>query len=211
VRTRLIPVVVTLPLVLATVSCSDDGGEAAANEPLPTVSIAETSGDSCSDPIGDLGTDATAEGVLTEPSGIDLVGAEAVLDGSGVEVVFVVAGDPALAPVPVFTVFQGSPGDLTSWELQLRLAESGWQTELTTYQPGGQLVTEGERRTLPVTPSVVPTDTGAEVSVQVPADLMPPTATLLWGFGSSSAAGDGITVFDDCDAMADQVVPTPGG
>lgn len=203
---RLRPSVVALVLLALAVGCSSDEGTSS-SEPLPTVSVVETSGDACTDPVGDLSTAARVSGTLTEPSGVDLTGVEAVLDEAALTVTFETVGDPTTATGPVFTVFQGPPAELGSWEIQLELGDEGWTGELTTYHPRDRLLTEGRRQ--PLLASVVVE--GTTTTATIPADALPPTATLLWGFGASATGADGDTVIDDCDTLGDQVVPDTSG
>lgn len=198
-----------LAIVLGGVSCSGDSepderdadGSEAAAQPVQT-GPARTDGDECEDDVGDLSQNALElEGSLDEPAGVDLVGAEAELVGESprdLRVRFEVAGDLGEAEEPVFTVFQGPPAELTSWEIRAVHSGDGWQVESITYEPEERALATARVAELDAPLEIG--DDGRSIEFTVAADDLPPIATLLWAFGSSATTGDGV-VFDDCSNL----------
>jgi len=182
-------------LVLAAASCSSSN--TAGPGPSGTFATAGTSppptGAACSDPAGDLATDSKNGGALAEPAGIDIVHAESVLTPTTLQVTFETVGAVNNAPVPTFIVGQGRAGNDVSFEI--RAAPVGpppsppWALTIATFRGGN------EGRAPLAAPVTVKDNT---VSFEIPLRDLPPVATLIWQFGSSSGEGDDAT-FDDCN------------
>lgn len=189
-------------------SPSDNDAENSAIAPDDTEESSQTpppgrtTGDVCEDGTGDMFDDAfAAEGTLDEPAGIDIVTAEADLGAEGegdLGVTFEVAGDVREVEDPLFTVFQGPPAELTSWELRLAGTDGDWMVELLTYQPDQRAEAAAEITVLDAAVDIA--DDGQRISAEIPAGQLPPVATLLWSFGSSATL-DGNVVFDECSNL----------
>ncbi len=163
----------------------------------PQSSLAESTGFRCEDPKGDLGTAVKGVGTGSEPAGIDMVVAEAKVDGDALAVTYEMAGDPTAAPDMFVDLLQG---DVTApdYSFELRGAPisgtpvgSPWGLTLITFKGGEQ------RRALDTAVTV----SGNTVSYRVPLSEIPPIATLQWTFGTSSTAKDGTVTFDDCNSF----------
>jgi len=188
-------------LVGLSAACSNgaDPADAPPVTDAPVIIPARTTGDVCIDPPGDLAKGALdVDGTLTEPAGIDLLRAEAALDGGALELTFDTVGPIADAPTPTFFLFQGPPAQLTSFEVQIAMiGPDAWEVTLVTYLPGqGEVVVDNRVQTLDVPVTVE----GTQLRVTLPAGVAPPVATLLWAFGSESGGGD---VIDDCSSFVD--------
>ena len=181
--------------VLAAAACSGSKSDGAG--PSGTFPTAGTSppaaGAACTDPAGDLATDSKNGGALSEPAGIDMTHAEAVLTSTSLKVSFETVGMIDSAPVPTFIVGQGRAGNDVSFEI--RAAPVGpppsppWALTLATFRGGN------EGRAPLQTPVTVKDNT---ISFEIPLKDLPPVATLIWQFGSSSGEGDTAT-YDDCN------------
>lgn len=192
---------VAAPLVT---SCSGDDPEQAAPTQPPLIA-AERVDEVCEDPSGDLSTLATVQGSGSEPAGIDLVRGHVVLDEAELRVTFDTNGPIDEVPGPVFTMFQGPPALLSSWEIRAEPGDDGWATTLFTYGPGeGRVQVDQVEQPLPA----VVTVEGATLELAVPRGAVPPAMTLAWVFGAASlgaasdAADAGLAeVFDECDQL----------
>jgi hypothetical protein len=193
-----------LTIVLAATACSGSKGpDAGPTGTFPSVGTSPpASGAACSDPAGDLATDSKNGGALSEPAGIDLTRAEAVLTSTALEVSFETVGMIDSAPVPTFIVGQGRAGNDVSFEI--RAAPVGpppsppWALTIATFRGGN------EGRAPLQTPVAVKDNT---LSFEIPLKDLPPVATLIWQFGSSSGEGDDAT-FDDCNNFSSPSDPS---
>lgn len=191
-------------------SCSgDDGGDedAGVDDTFPVGPVTGID-ESCVDPEGDLLTASGA--VVAEPSGIDLLSGEVVLEDEVMTITWTTAGDPAEDPTAWFSVLQGSPGDSLSWELRVDTDEQGrWRTSLLT----NERVTDDPRvlREQVTTPlPVAPTVEQAGVRLEVPQALLPHPGSVAWMFGSAVGGEDGVeAVFDDCSNIYSPSAPAP--
>ncbi|HEY5155731.1 MAG TPA: hypothetical protein VIJ47_13405, partial [Acidimicrobiales bacterium] len=157
----------------------------------------EATGFRCEDPKGDLGSAIKGVGTGTEPAGIDMVVAEAKVDGGALVVTYEMVGDPRLAPSPFVDLMQG---DITApdFSFELRAAPiegttpgAPWGLTLITFKGSEQ------RRAL----STAVTVSGNTVTYRVPLADIPRIATLQWTFGASSTAENGTVTFDDCNSL----------
>jgi len=160
------------------------------------------SGDSCTDPVGDLDvTAAVAPATLAALAGVDLTATAATVNGDNLDVSFTSAGPINLVPGATFVVAQGEPLQPLSFELRATNDPSGWTVLLVTWP-------QNEKRTpLAITPEVE----GNRVSYSVPLSQLPPIGRALQ-FGSTVTLPDGNVVIDDCSSL-DQAVgsATTGG
>ena len=174
----------------ALVGCSSDGDDA--GPPLPTVGtlVPPGSGDTCTDPTGDLdlpaGVSATAPGL----TGIDIVEASATTAGDQLKISFTMAGPIDEAPAATYVVAQGEPLGALSFELRMVHGDDGWTTTLVTW-PGS----EETRTPVPVTPTV----SGSTLTASIPTSTVPAIA-LAMQFGASARVGD-VLVVDDCSSL----------
>ena len=174
----------------ALVGCSSDGD--GAGPPLPTVGtlVPPGSGDTCTDPTGDLdlpaGVSATAPGL----TGIDIVEASATTAGDQLKISFTMAGPIDEAPAATYVVAQGEPLGALSFELRMLHGDDGWTTTLVTW-PGS----EETRTQVPVTPTV----SGSTLTASIPTSSVPAIA-LAMQFGASARVGD-VLVVDDCSSL----------
>jgi len=185
---------------------SDDAADGPASTDAPVVIPPRTTGDACEDVAGDLATAANdMAGTLTEPTGIDLVRAEAVLaDDGSLALTFDTVGPITEAPTPTFFLFQGPPGQITSFELQVSMtAPALWETRLITYVPGDspEILVDGREQMLDVPVAV----DGNRLTLTIPAEQAPTVATLLWAFGTKSGEGEqpDDVIIDDCQSFLD--------
>jgi hypothetical protein len=169
--------------------CSDDDD---AGPPIPTVGtlVPPGSGDSCSDPTGDLdlpaGVSATAPGL----TGIDIVEASATTAGDQLKISFIMAGPVDAAPAATYVVAQGEPLGALSFEVRMVHGDDGWTTTVVTW-PGS----EEKRTEVPVTPTV----SGSTLTASIPTSSVPAIA-LAMQFGASARVGD-VLVVDDCSSL----------
>ena len=168
--------------------------------------LPESKGYTCSDPKGDISADTSANGTLTQPSGIDLLEASAHVEGDVLAVKFTTVGPITTVPQPLFDVFQGDIGTAPDFSFELRAQPTGtataagpWSVTLHTFKGGNEAKTEL---------SVPVTVTDTTLSYQVPLTQIPPIATLQWQFGSSAVVSTG-SVFDDCNSFT--TTTTSGG
>ncbi|MGZ4716910.1 MAG: hypothetical protein ACXWCB_09470 [Acidimicrobiales bacterium] len=199
---RLLTALVGAALLGGVVAGCSSSGPSAGDVPStvgPQSTVPESSGFTCNDPTGDVVDAARQTEMLEDPSGIDLVTAEAHVDGDALAVSFTTAGPISLAPDPFFDLLQGSL-DSPAYSFELR-AEPGpgdtWKLGLTDFSPlataGGQAVTTG--LSAPVTV------TGNQLSYRVPLTTIPKISTMQWNFGSSSTQADKSVRIDDCTSL----------
>jgi hypothetical protein len=199
-----------LLVVLAACSSSKSNGESVPSTVGPQSTIPESNGFTCHDPVGDISktVNPSVAGTLTEPAGIDLVLAEAHVDGQELAVSYTTNGPISMVPDPFFTMIQGDMGaPQYTFELRTELASDGWHVTLITFPAGSQ-----EQHT----PLSVPvTATGNTLTYRVPLTDIPRIATLQWNFGATSTAQDQSVVFDDCQSVTappeDGSTATTGG
>lgn len=180
-----ISLVVALPLA----GCSSSEGDDA--EPVSTSSLVPSStGDSCTDVIGDLdlpvGVAADSPGL----SGIDIVSADATVAGDQLDVTMTMAGPIDAAPAASYVVAQGEALGSLSFEVRMIHGGDGWTTTLVTWPDGVE-----ERQRVPITPEVA----GATLSASVPLASLPPIA-LAMQFGATATVGDAL-VIDSCSSL----------
>jgi hypothetical protein len=156
-------------------------------------------GDECTKAPGHLqGPDGAQN--LTEPAGIDIVRAEARVEGEQLVVRFVTAGPIESTLNPLFVVQQG---DLSS-ELVM---DDSFELRATPGGPSGtwsvRLITFADHRERPASPLSVPvTVDGNELNYAVPLAALPTIVTRVWQFGSSAGASDDTRVTDTCEPFA---------
>lgn len=192
------------------VGCSSSG-PSAGDVPStlgPTDTVPESTGFTCNDPKGDVIDSAKQTELLAEPAGIDLITAEAHIDGDVLAVSFTTAGPISLAPEPFFSMLQGSlDAPAYSWEIRAQQNSQGeWQLVLTDFAPlaaaGGRAPESG--LSAPVTVS------GNQLSYRVPLDTIPAVVTKQWNFGSSSTQADKTVRIDDCTSLTSTTTTAPG-
>jgi hypothetical protein len=170
-------------------ACGSDGGSDGGAATTSTL-VPSSSGDSCTDPTGDLdlpvGVSADAPGL----SGIDLVEASATVDGDQLDISITTAGPIDQAPAGTYVVAQGEPLGAYSFELRMVHGSDGWSSTLITWPSATEA-----RQSLPVTPTV----DGRTLTARVPLSSLPNIA-LAMQFGSSATVGDAI-VIDDCSSL----------
>src|SRR5512144_2011908 len=93
----------------AAVGCSSSGSSASDVPSTlgPKSTVPESNGFTCDDPTKDVIDAAKQTEMLSEPAGIDLVKAEAHVEGDELAVSFTTAGPISLAPEPFFTMLAG--------------------------------------------------------------------------------------------------------
>jgi hypothetical protein len=187
-RRLLVGPVVGLVVLALVAGCSSDEGGTDTTAPLGTVP--SSTGDSCTDPAGDLDLPVGVTADTPGLAGVDLVAAEAVVDGDRLDITFTTAGPVDEAPAATYVVAQGDPLGSLSFELRMVRGAGGWDTTLITW-PGGV----EERRALALTPTVV----GDELRISLPLEGLPPVALVLQ-FGASADVGDAIAI-DDCSSL----------
>ena len=193
-------------VLLSACSGSSDKG-ATPNTIGPHSSLPELKGFRCEDPTGDIGGDVKSAGTLSQPAGIDIVVAEAKVDGNDLAVTYTMAGDVSTAPMPLVDMLQGAVTAPTfSFELRARpggdTPGSPWELTLITFQEQGQEV--------PRTLSTPVTVEGNTVSYRVALSDIPTIATLQWSFGASSTGADGNILIDDCNSLTSGTTDTIG-
>ncbi|MCC5951786.1 MAG: hypothetical protein JJU45_06780 [Acidimicrobiia bacterium] len=210
---RRVTTVLTVGALLL-VGCGGDDGEPSPDaaafqiEDLSDRVLEHRRGVRCVDEVGDLTADVRAEENLSEPAGVDLVLGEVEFLGEGEQpsdlwVRFELAGDVREVEEPVYLLFQGFPGQLTSWELQVQRDEDDWVLELVTYETDeGRVMARSTPERLDIEVALDPDGQGLEY--QVPLQLLPPVVSV-WVFGTSGVY-DGQTVIDDCETLEDRVV-----
>jgi hypothetical protein len=191
--------VVSIFMVGLLASCGG-GTDEGVDVPTPPPTPPSSTGDFCTDPTGDLSSDASAdEGTGSAPAGLDIVSASAELGADRVVVRFDTNGEIASLVSPTFVVAQGNPFDALSFELRVVRDDSTatWAITLITWA-------EGEQRRSIVTEPVV---SGSTLEFEVPTEALPPLANYLLFGATAEVDGQGI-VFDDCSSL--DVAPTPG-
>lgn len=191
----------------AAVGCSSDG-PSASDVPStlgPKSTVPESTGFTCDDPKGDVIDTSKQTEMLSEPAGIDLIKAEAHIEGDELAVSYTTAGPISMAPEPFFAMLQGDlSAPAYSFEIRAQLDASGWRLVLTDFAPlanvGGQATSTG--LSAPVTV------TGNTLSYRVPLANIPSIATLQWNFGSSSTQADGSVRIDDCTSLTSGTTTT---
>jgi hypothetical protein len=179
-----------VPVLATGCSSSDGGGEAA--PATTTTLVPSSSGDRCTDPVGDLDIPPGVDpAVIPTLAGVDLVTGVAEVEGDVLAVEFTVAGAIADVPDPTFVVAQGDPLQPLSFELRLTRRDGQWQALLITW-PDGK-----EQRQAIATPIVVGEQT---VGVDVPLASLPPIA-LSMQFGAASEVARNVIVIDDCSSL----------
>ena len=146
--------------------------------------------------------------MLSEPAGIDLVKAEAHIEGDELAVSFTTVGPISLAPEPFFTMLAGDlSAPAYSFEIRAQLDDTGWRLVLTDFAPlanvGGQATSTG--LSAPVTV------TGNTLTYRVPLNTIPAISTLQWNFGSSSTQADKSVRIDDCTSLTSGTTTTAPG
>ncbi len=201
--------VAVLAAIMTGCSCSSSGPDSSTPSTVgPGNTLPESTGFTCDDPKGDVIDAAKQTELLTEPAGIDLVKAEAHVDGDALAVTFTTAGPISLAPEPFFDLLQGAmSAPAYSWEIRAEQHAGGqWVLELTNFaplaSPGGQATTTGL--------SAQVTVSGNTLSYRVPLNTIPAIATLQWNFGSSSTQADGSVRIDDCTSLSSATTTTAG-
>lgn len=183
--------VVAIALVLGApiAACSSSGSDGAA-DPATAPTVPSSSGDSCTDPTGDLDLPAGVASSTPGLTGIDLVESSATVDGTQLDISLTMAGPIDAAPAATYVVAQGDPLGSFSFELRMVHGTDGWSTTLITWPDGDEA-----RNRLPITPTVQ----GATITASVPLSSLPPIS-LAMKFGASAQVGDDI-VFDDCSSL----------
>ncbi|HEY6531272.1 MAG TPA: hypothetical protein VIY72_03140 [Acidimicrobiales bacterium] len=189
-RSAVAVVVASLGLLFGVLAgCSSDGGDAG---PLPTAgTLPDSTGDSCTDPTGDLdlpvGVSAEAPGL----SGVDLVDASATVNGEQLDISITTAGPIDAAPAATYVVAQGDPLGALSFELRMVHGDDGWTTTLITWPDAKE-----KREQVAVTPVA----SGSTLTASIPTASLP-TVALALQFGTSARIGDALVV-DDCSSLA---------
>lgn len=182
-------IVVLVVGLAAACSSGDKGSEATATTTTSTL-VPSSTGDSCTDPTGDLDLPAGVSAATVGLSGVDLVSASATVDGDQLAVKMTMAGPIDAAPAATYVVAQGDPLGALSFELRMVHGTDGWKTTLVTWP--GQVET---RQQVPVTPTV----DGSTLTSTVPLSSLPPIA-LAMNFGATATVNDAIVV-DDCSSL----------
>jgi hypothetical protein len=192
-------------VVLALAACSSGSGPAA-NGPStigPQSTLPESSGYRCVDPKGDVGSAIKGVGTLSEPAGIDILVAEAKVDGDSLVVTYQMAGDANTPPSPFVSMLQGDVS-APAYSFELRAepiagAAPGdpWGLTLVTFK-------DAEKR---VGLNTAVTATGNTITYRVPLTTIPPIATLQWTFGASSTSANNNVLFDDCNSFTNPDTP----
>ncbi len=211
--TASIAAVVAIVIGSLTMACSGDDGGAGSSTSVVTVDpvaqIPSSDGDSCVDPIGDIGDVAgmtVEQGTLSEPAGIDLVEVSATVDGDMLDVEFNTAGPIDTVPNAQFVLSQGEPFQSTAYEFRAQREALGpWELIAVSWDTGKEVRTSV---------AVAPTVEGATLRFSVPRDQLPPIATYL-AFGASAEVADGAdkdeladVVFDECSRLSSSVDST---
>ncbi len=185
--------VLALGAGLALGACSSGSGGSAVT-PIPeTTLVPAGTGDSCTDPTGDLDLPAGVPAATPGLDGIDIVSADASVEGDQLVVTMTMAGPLDATPVATYVVAQGEPLGAFSFEIRLAHGEQGWSTLVVTWPSGKE-----KRTSVPVLPTV----DGATLTASVPLDELPQIG-LAMQFGSSATVGDQI-VIDDCNSLSPQ-------
>jgi hypothetical protein len=206
---RLAGAVAVAVAAVALVACSPTDHSVS---PTSTVgqqtTLDQTHGYTCHDPVGDISLDPKASGKLTQPAGIDLVEASALVKGDALDVTFTTAGPIESAPQPQFFVQNGDPSTAPSLSFLLATQPTDpnkpagtWNVALHTYATSPEKVTD---LAVPVTVS------GNSLTYQVPLSQIPSVVSLQWEFGSVAVAADSSKPFDDCNSFTAASTTTSG-
>jgi hypothetical protein len=162
--------------------------------------LAKNKGYTCHDPAGDISVDPSAAGKLTEPAGIDLVTASALVQGDALAVTFTTQGPISSVAQPLFDVQSGDPSTAPDLSFELRAQPvdpanpaGTWGVVLHTFKGGNETKTD---LGVPVTVQ------GNTLSYTVPLNQIPAVASLQWQFGASSSQPNGSVPFDDCSSFS---------
>jgi len=195
-RTRLVLVVAVVGGLALLAGCSSKKAAPVPSTIGPGSSLPESSGYTCIDPAGDIGSQVEGQGSLSSPAGIDLTKAEAHVQGPDLVVTYTTVGPIASAPSPFFVLLQGD-ASAPQVSFDLRTEPSGpsgaWVLSLGTTPAGG--IEKFQPLPTPVTV------TGNTLTYSVPLSSIPPIATLQWSFGATSTQPDGSVLFDDCSSI----------
>jgi hypothetical protein len=201
--------VVVAGFTLAAGCSRGSGGQAAVPSTVgPSSNLPQSNGFTCTDPVGDIASGADLKGVGTrsDPAGIDIVTAEAQVDGDALAVTYTMAGPIMAAPAPFFVMLQGDIS-AAQYSFDLRTDPTGpggaWVLKLGTTPAGGGI----ESFTTLSAPVRVD---GNVLRYRVPLADLPPIATLQWTFGATSTGADNSVLFDDCSSITSQP-PTSAG
>jgi len=186
-------------LAVAAVACTPTNHSASTSTVGQQTTLAKNAGYTCHDPTGDISVDPAAAGKLTEPAGIDLVTASALVQGDVLAVSFTTNGPIASVAQPLFDVQSGDPSTAPDLSFELRAqpvdpAKPGgaWSVVLHTFKGGNEAKTD----------LGVPVSVNADtLSYQVPLTQIPAVASLQWQFGASSSQPNGSVPFDDCSSF----------
>ncbi|MCD9624693.1 hypothetical protein [Rhabdothermincola salaria] len=180
-------------LALVVVGCSDSGSDedGPALPATATTLVPSSTGDRCDDPTDDLDAPGVPDDVRASLSGIDLVGASAVVEGDELLVRFDVAGPLAEVADPTFVVAQGDPLESLSFELRLTRTDGDWSSTLVTWPSGREQRQEAGLE-------IEAEDTA--IATSLPLSALPPIALSLQ-FGAAAELPDGTIVIDDCSSL----------
>jgi hypothetical protein len=185
---RSLAVAVALVLALAVAGCSSD--DEADAPPATGGTVPSSTGDACTDPVGDLdlpvGVTADSPGI----SGVDLVEAEAVVEGDVLAITITTAAPIDDAPSPTFVVAQGDPLGALSFELRMERGADGWESTMITWPNSTE-----QRQPIDVEPTVE----GDELRASLPLEGLPPIALVIQ-FGASAEVGNAVAI-DDCSSL----------
>jgi hypothetical protein len=210
---RLGAVLACVTIVATAAACSPSHSSATPTATLgsqPT--LPRTRGYTCHDPKGDIAVKTNAVGNLSQPAGVDILLASALVEGNDLVVHFTQAGPIAPLNGPLFDVEQGDISANPDLSFELRAepdnntnadtsntapeptaGASRWSVTLYSYQQGNQRTTD---LSVPVTVS------GNTLNYSVPLSKLPAIVSLQWQFGVAAYPG-GINVpFDDCSSFS---------
>jgi hypothetical protein len=183
-------------VAIGLVACSGD--EPSEEDATTMPSVQPSTGDECTDPVGDLTSDARSTGVGTEPAGVDLTQASARVQGDELAVQFTTAGEITTAPGTTFAIAQGTPFTTYAFELRMTAGEGGvWDIEVITWD------TEERKTSVPLRPTVA----GNTLRADIPMSALQPLALYLQFGASGELEGVG-RVVDDCSSLS--TAPTIG-
>jgi hypothetical protein len=198
-----------LGLAVAAAACSPANHSAASSSTVgQQTTLPRTTGYTCHDPLGDISLDPSAAGRLTQPAGIDIVEASALVEGDVLAVSFTTNGPIAAVPQPLFDVQQGDPSTAPDLSFELRaqpatITDSAgpWNVVLHTFKGGNEAKTD---LAVPVTVD------GSTLSYEVPLSQIPAVVSLQWEFGTSSVQADNSVPYDDCSSFTAEATTTTG-
>ncbi len=199
-----VPGVVVVALALA--GCSPTNHSATPSTVGPQTTLSQTKGYVCHDPVGDISLDPKAAGTLTQPAGIDITEASALVKGDVLAVSFTTNGPIATVAQPLFDVQEGDPSTAPSLSFELRAQPvdptkpgGEWNVVLHTFTGGNEVKT---------TLGVPVTVSGNMLSYEVPLKQIPAVVSLQWQFGTSSVQPDGSVPYDDCSSFSSDTTTT---